>query len=187
MILLIDNMHVSRPSRCMRNLVRMFRQYNIDYRIIRTIDEYNEIQKNCVRGIILSGSPMRITQTIEIEKVAASLEAFTQFPTVPILGICFGMQLMNDVYGGTIKPFGHQVCRKIDLDENCRSIFFCFNDVIDKVARGFKVKGTVLIDGKEVITHIEKRNRIGLLFHPEYTMDECGYIAKFLKQCKVIQ
>jgi anthranilate/para-aminobenzoate synthase component II len=187
MILLIDNMHVSRPSRCIRNLVQLFRQYKIDYRVIKTVEDYNEIPKNIVRGIILSGSPMRITQKIEIEKVAASIEAFTQFPRVPIMGICFGLQLMNIVYGGTVKPFGRPVCRKIDIDEKCRRIFFCFNDVIDKVASGFNVKGTVRIDGKEVITHIEKPKRTGLLFHPEYNMDKCGYIAQFLKQCNIIE
>ena len=60
-------------------------------------------------GIILSGGPDSITS-----KKKHSLSKNILNSNIPILGICYGMQLMTDFFKGKVKPsqkkeFGHAV------------------------------------------------------------------------------
>ena len=53
---------------------------------------------NSVRGIILSGGPSTVTKE-KFERVP--IEIFSK--KIPILGICYGLQLIAKLYGGKIK------------------------------------------------------------------------------------
>ena len=53
---------------------------------------------NSIRGIILSGGPSTVTKE-KFERVP--IEIFSK--KIPILGICYGLQLIAKLYGGKIK------------------------------------------------------------------------------------
>ena len=63
-------------------------------RELKKIKEYYNI-----KGFILSGGPSTVTAK-KFEKVPK--EIFTK--NIPILGICYGLQLIAKLFGGKIKP-----------------------------------------------------------------------------------
>ena len=92
-------------------------------RRIREIGVYSIVKPNNIslkafkeinpKGIILSGGPDSITKsrkirmTVDIKKLK-----------IPILGICYGMQYIADIYGGkvsksTTREFGHSIFKII--------------------------------------------------------------------------
>ena len=77
-------------------------------RKIRELGSYSEIinfknihklkKISTIKGIILSGGPLSITN-----KKGASLNSFLIKMKVPILGICYGHQILAKKFGGKIK------------------------------------------------------------------------------------
>lgn len=56
-----------------------------------------------ITGIIISGSSMKLTQIgTDISKYVHILHYLRAFQHVPVLGICFGAQLLLTLYGGTL-------------------------------------------------------------------------------------
>jgi len=84
-------------------------QYNqLISRRIREMQVYSEIipfnQKidnpnNDIKGIILSGGPSSV-----YDKDAPQLNESILKLNVPILGICYGMQLLMQKFGGVVEP-----------------------------------------------------------------------------------
>ena len=186
MILIIDNTKDQPVKNYYHKLVKYMKTHKVSHTIVRYMSDFDHVNPAKVKGIILSGSPMRIGLPIRSNELRVALTCFTRFPDVPIYGICFGFQLMNVVYGGTVKPFGREVC-EVHRVGRC-DVQFCFNDMVEKVAPEFTVKGIARIDGRKVVCHIENRKlkRMGTLFHPEGDGDSCGYIRDFLvNMCNV--
>ena len=66
---------------------------------IKTPKEIKKVKDfNSIRGIILSGGPSTVTKE-KFERVP--IEIFSK--KIPILGICYGLQLIAKLYGGRIK------------------------------------------------------------------------------------
>ncbi|CAE7256896.1 unnamed protein product [Symbiodinium necroappetens] len=55
-------------------------------------------------GLIVScGSPVVLTEPVDLrEHVAKTTAAMLQFPNAPVVGICYGMQLLTLLYGGKL-------------------------------------------------------------------------------------
>ena len=71
-----------------------------------TMKEFNEIKP---KGVILSGGPDSVTS---LKKIKMSIDI--RKLSIPILGICYGMQYIADAYGGKVskskkKEFGHSI------------------------------------------------------------------------------
>jgi len=101
----------------------------------------------------------------------------------PILGICYGMQLMNHACGGTVQPgltkeYGET---QIEVDTNNplfnglasqQQVLMSHGDSVVKLAPGFSTfshSGSI----PAVIAHIEKQ-LFGVQFHPEVELTENG-------------
>lgn len=177
-MIVIVNMCGRRKERyCIVHLVNTFKKYNVPFILVDSIDQV--LHKP--QGIIISGSPIRFTRRIgqsSMKRILVAVHLHLTFPDVPILGICFGFQLLNLLYGGSIKPFGRLVCEKHD------DLEYCFNDYIDKVGDGFRKTKHVTVDGRKItcVVSCPKRHITGYLFHSEATdLDRNGWIRKWIK------
>eukprot|EP00798_Chlamydomonas_sp_ICE-L_P003303 gene3303-13329_t len=120
--------------------------------------------KDKVCGIVLSGGPTRLL-SLNTNTMSHVLYCLAAFEDVPVLGVCLGFQFLNIVHGGSIRPFGREVCGSQNLVRRTKRTItrqFCFNDVVDRVAPGFKVVDSArVVDVKgvyaseDVVCHIE--------------------------------
>ncbi|MBN2645898.1 MAG: glutamine-hydrolyzing GMP synthase [Desulfuromonadaceae bacterium] len=127
------------------------------------------------KGIILSGGP----KSVYDEGAPAVEEALFELG-VPVLGICYGMQLMNRHFGGQVVPAGKREYGHADLlsqgtpgplfdgffVDGKSPVWMSHGDHVDQVAQGFEVvAGT---DNAPVcaIQNVA-RQLYGVQFHPE--------------------
>lgn len=106
---------------------------------------------------------------------------------IPLIGICFGCELIAYSFGGTLKelPIRHKGIRSIKITDNNFyskseiSVYENHRWIIDKMPEGFKVLACS-DDGPEAIKH-SNRPIYGLQFHPENFVDETEGNEVFLK------
>lgn len=143
----------------------------------------DELSDRSVKGIILSGGPQSVYEEGSI-KVDPELFKLKK----PVLGICYGHQLLNQTLGGAViagegekKEFGRA---ELTHDGNCplfkdiqkKSVFWMSHgDEVSLLAPGFKVCGTTNVCGNAAAWDPE-RNIFGVQFHPEVTHSEFGHI-----------
>ncbi|CAE7945950.1 unnamed protein product [Symbiodinium sp. KB8] len=102
---------VSRPGRYTQQLVSRAREAGLHVREVRTVDAVNTLATDLAQddatsdiGLIVScGSPVVLTEPVDLrEHVAKTTAAMLQFPNAPVVGICYGMQLLTLLYGGKL-------------------------------------------------------------------------------------
>ncbi|MDB5165038.1 MAG: hypothetical protein JWL89_664 [Candidatus Saccharibacteria bacterium] len=100
-----------------------------------------------------------------------------------ILGICYGMQLINQAFGGSVAPKGTREDGHTTIAVDPTAIIFdglnetqnvlmSHGDSIDEVAEGFKTAGT----SGEIVAAIadDARKIYGVQFHPEVDLTDNG-------------
>ena len=134
-----------------------------------------------IKGLIFSGGP----STVTISKFqTVPKEIFKK--KIPILGICYGLQLIAKLFGGKIKPskktreFGRAILIKKNtslLTKNylntSKLVWMSHEDAVIKLPKNFK---TVASTKNSKLTIIENtKNKIyGVQFHPEVTHTDNG-------------
>ena len=155
----------------------------------------SKINQNDLFGIIMSGGPLNVYQDkkIKLNKNIFNLEC-------PILGICFGHQIISKFYGGKVKSsktreFGLSRIIKIRNSlltqnffnkKNMNNVWMSHSDHVTKIPKNFK-KIASTKDSKFTIIENTKLKRFGVQFHPEVTHTNKGTILlkNFLfKICK---
>ena len=152
------------------------------YSEIITPEELKKIKNfNTIRGIIFSGGPSSVN---EKKFQTVSKEIFGK--KIPILGICYGLQLIAKLFGGTIKPskkrreFGRAYLIKKNsslLTKNYlktkRLVWMSHEDAVIKLPLGFKIIASTK-DSKLTIIENFKKKIFGVQFHPEVTHTDNG-------------
>ena len=173
-------------------------------RKVREIGVYSEIinfkqakllKKNkYTKGIILSGGPLTITKSKSLDLPQNILNL-----NKPILGICYGHQILAKKFGGKIKisktrEFGHVKIKsnfKSPLTKNFflnkkNSVWMSHQDIVYKIPKGFK-KIASSQNSKFAIISNELKKYYGVQFHPEVTHTKNGkmIIKNFVRHiCK---
>ena len=162
-------------------------------RKVREIGVYSEIinfnkakkikQNKFIKGIILSGGPLTITKSNSLNLTDNILNL-----NKPILGICYGHQILAKKFGGKVKisktrEFGFA---QIKSDKRCpltqnffknknNSVWMSHQDIVTRIPSGFK-KIASTQNSKFAIISNEKKKLYGVQFHPEVTHTENGKI-----------
>src|SRR6185312_17240426 len=84
-------------------IARRVREKGVYSELVRPDISASELQKLNPKGIILSGGPSSV-----YEPNAPRCDPRIFDLDVPVLGICYGMQLMSHVLGGEVKPVGRR-------------------------------------------------------------------------------
>ncbi len=153
-------------------IARRVREASVYSEILPHTTKAAELKRLGAQGIIFSGGPASV-----YAKGAPKVDAGIYKLGVPILGICYGMQLLSRDLGGAVeasgeREFGHgklSVTRKNALFAGLPKSLDVWNSHGDKVTRlpkGFAVVGTTE-NSKAAAIADAKRNFYGLQFHPE--------------------
>lgn len=144
-----------------------------------------------VKGVILSGSPFSV---YDAGAFKAALSDFRG--KVPVLGICYGAQLMAHDAGGTVAPAGTREYGRAHLQNIARSdelmqgiangaqVWMSHGDTITALPQGFSVVAST----KEVPNaayRIAGEPTWGVQFHPEvfHTEDGPALLQNFIRIC----
>jgi GMP synthase (glutamine-hydrolysing) len=114
---------------------------------------------------------------------------------VPILGVCYGMQLMSHLLGGEVRRSGRREYGQARFTPRGPGTLFrglapgsrvwmSHGDDVRRAPEGFAVAGST--ETNPVAAIEEPRRRLfGMLFHPEVAHSECGtrVLANFLDVC----
>jgi GMP synthase (glutamine-hydrolysing) len=133
----------------------------------------DEIEQN-YGAIIVSGSPAS-----SHEEQAPQPDPKIWESSLPLLGICYGMQSMVTFYGGKVEKNAiredGRVTTVIDdthplykgIKKNLTGLF-THGDFVKELPEGFKTIGShSLSDGSTAYSSIAKENKLGVQFHPE--------------------
>ena len=175
-------------------IARRIRELNI-YCIIKPYNHLDSffISHSNLAGIILSGGPNSVKDknSPKFNKKILNLD-------IPILGICYGMQLLCKEFKGKIgqsklREYGHAVIsimNNSDLFEGGiknSQVWMSHGDHIEKIPKGFIVTS---ISKNKVISSIENKSKkiFGLQFHPEvyHTVKGKKMLSNYVnKICKI--
>ena len=171
-----------------KHILEKLKMLNINAKLVDYNIPYEEILKLNVSGIILSGSPKSV---YSIDSYKCDSRIFTS--NIPILGICYGMQLISESMGGKVESMGENEYGKNEItiiDNNSllfknlgdkEIVFMDHSDYVKKAPNGFIVTSK----NDKCITSIENRklNIYGVQFHPEMddTINGIDIIKNFIK------
>ena len=143
-------------------------------------------------GIILSGGPCSV-----YDEGAPSVAEELFELGVPVLGICYGMQLMSRHFGGEVVPagkreFGHAELVALGLPgplfdgffvEGTSSVWMSHGDHVARVPDGFEIVAESANAPVCAIQHVS-RNLYGVQFHPEVNHTPRGeqFIDTFVRK-----
>ena len=142
------------------------------------------------RGFILSGGPSSV-----YDLDAPRLPAFVLESNLPVLGVCYGMQLIAHNLGGRVAPAQHREYGPAELSvsgpgcllfselQSPISVWMSHGDRIDSLPPGFGAVAQTNNSPIAAMAHAE-RGLYGLQFHPEVTHTPRGakVIRNFLYQ-----
>ena len=183
-------------SQVTKLIARRIRELDI-YCEIFTLNEFNKFENlDCVKGLILSGGPSSVTKKT-YPKISKKI--FEQ--KIPILGICYGLQLIAKIFNGKIKNQSNKrEFGKVEIFEKRKSIltknFFVnskatvwmsHQDAVVKIPKNF-INIAYTKDSKFTIIQHKDKKIFGIQFHPEVTHTQNGkeLIKNFaIKICKI--
>ena len=135
-----------------------------------------------IKGIILSGGPLNVYQInkYSFDKKIISLN-------IPILGICFGHQILSKLNGGRVKQSKHRefglaniykkneslLIKNFFNKQKSKKVWMSHADQVSKLPKNFKVIASST-NSKFAIVENKLKKFYGIQFHPEVTHTQNG-------------
>ena len=160
-------------------IARRLRELSIYSEILPFNTPLDEIRRRNPVGIVLSGGPKSVS-----EAGAPHCETGVYDAGVPVLGICYGMQLMTHALGGEVAPAPHREFGLATIDiqpgaplfgsipANLR-VWASHGDFVKAAPPGFQVIATSA-NAPVAAMVAEDRRLYALLFHPEVAHTDHG-------------
>ena len=170
-------------------IARRLRELSVYSEICRPDTPADEIRRHNPVGVILSGGPKSVS-----DPGAPKCDPAVFAQGIPVLGICYGMQLMADTLGGRVAPsttreFGYAevtasaACRLLDhiadrRDASGRAVldvWMSHGDRVEALPEGFTATAQTH-NAPFAAMKDEKRGFYGVQFHPESIASEHGHL-----------
>jgi GMP synthase (glutamine-hydrolysing) len=167
-------------SQYSRLIARRVRETQVFSEILPYNTPVEKIKELAPKGIILSGGPSSVygEGAPRCQKEVFELG-------LPILGICYGMQLTTLILGGAVVPaerreYGRTVLKITDTQSLFKDlpssieVWMSHGDHVDQVPPGFKVIAST--DNAPVAAMVDEERQIyGIQFHPEVAHTPLGF------------
>ena len=129
-------------------ITRRIREFGVFSELLSHRTTAEEIRKIAPKGIIFSGGPNSV-----YDKDAFSIDPEIYELGIPILGICYGMQLMTHNLGGKVEPAANREYGKAELEilgdatlfqgtPAKQTVWMSHGDLVTEIAPGFEKVGT---------------------------------------------
>ena len=171
-------------SQVTKLIARRIRELGV-YSEVLTLKEFNNIKNyNFIKGIIFSGGPATVTK-----KNFPNVSYKVFHKKIPILGICYGLQLIAKNFGGKVdsinkkREFGrallikqkNSLLTKNFFKKKNITVWMSHQDSVQTLPKGFKKIASTKNSTNTIIEN--SKNKIyGIQFHPEVTHTEKGHI-----------
>ena len=168
-------------------IARRIREQNVYSEILPHTITAGELKLKNVPAIILSGGPSSV-----YDKNAPQVDPSILSMGIPVLGICYGLQLMITQNGGNVThkgqgEYGSAKIHTVDESpllkkiENESQVWMSHGDEIDSLGNGFEI---IAKSSNDVIAAIHHKDQplYGVQFHPEvmHTLEGETIISNFL-------
>jgi GMP synthase (glutamine-hydrolysing) len=160
-------------------IARRIREHEVFCRVVTPAAKASDLRGPALRGIILSGGPASV-----YDKGAPTIDPEILDLGVPVLAICYGMQLIAHLCGakvapGTEREFGRQELDLIGTPELFAGtpprqvVWMSHGDRVETGMRDFEVVAKTATCPTAAVRHLKKPIH-GIQFHPEVTHTEHG-------------
>ena len=171
---------------------RTLRDLNVETKIIANNTSFNELVKEDIDGLVLSGGAPRIG----LQSTLGNIDEYFEKANFPILGICAGHQYMAHFFGGVANPAKKPEYGKIELiilkkDDIFKGVpkksivWESHNDEVTKLPSSFICLAKSESCKNQAMKH-KNKSFYGLQFHPEVEHTEYGELIfkNFVNLCK---
>jgi len=172
---------------------RRLRDLGVETKIVPNTASFEEIDKEDIDGLVLSGGAPRIG----LDNDLGNCGKFLGKADFPILGICAGHQYMARFFGGKAEPSKIPEFGKVELKllkeggpifegvPKKSVVWESHNDEVTVLPAGFERLGESESCKIQAMKH-KKKPFYGLQFHPEVEHTEYGenIFKNFVKLCK---
>jgi GMP synthase (glutamine-hydrolysing) len=175
-------------------ICRRIREFSVYAELVPYDISYEELQKLNPTGIIFSGGPSSVYNS---DAPIPENRIFDM--DLPLLGICYGHQLIVNKYGGKVKRANKEYGSSLLTIDNDKDLlngigesvraWMSHGDEAEEIPFGFKVIGHTE-SAKAAAIASEEKSIYGIQFHPEVVHTEQGteILKNFvLKVCKAKQ
>lgn len=165
-------------------IARKLRESGVYSEIVPYNESIEDIMARTPKGIILSGGPASVYASDSYHPDSTIFDL-----GLPILGICYGMQLIAQHFGGSVIPATSHEYGKAKLDiiveneifkdtQNGQIVWMSHGDRVESIPSGFE-KIAISENSPYAAITDTNRNIYAFQFHPEVYHSECG--SKLLK------
>jgi GMP synthase (glutamine-hydrolysing) len=171
-------------------IARRLRELQVYSEILPPSTRVSALRLRSPKGIVLSGGPDSV-----YARRAPRCDPNVLELGIPVLGICYGMQLMAQMLGGDVESAGSREYGPADLEVSPGSsllrgvrsptpVWMSHGDEVRRVPSGFE-RAASTGNAPIAAMECESRRLYGIQFHPEvrHTRDGLRVLASFLDLC----
>ena len=161
-------------------ITRRIRESNIYSELISWDSDFDKISHLNIKGFILSGGPDSVSNDD-----SPTLPNFVLESNLPVLGICYGMQLLAKTFGGevlkstsseygqSLLTLGSDPCKLLDNLPSKFSVWMSHGDSVKSLPQNFKLDGFSESAPIAIMSDINNKY-FGIQFHPEVIHTQNG-------------
>lgn len=152
-------------------IARRVRELGVYSEIVPYSISIEDLRRKDPRAVILSGGPASVYEAGAPHCNRAVIEL-----GVPVLGICYGLQLLAQFLGGDVAPSGRREYGRAEVERRAESklllgipekirVWMSHGDLVIRLPEGFVV--TAASDAAIGVAEDPRRGLYGVQFHPE--------------------